>query len=82
MFGSYGALIVLRYPYLGPKAYMSVPERTHAKTSATVMEYQMPSIPKNIGIKIAHNDSKTPVRSPAMVAEIAPLPSAVKNDEA
>ena len=53
-----------------------------AKISAAVMAYQMPSTPRSRGRRMTEDVWNTSVRKNEMAAEISPLPSAVKNDEA
>ena len=53
-----------------------------AKISAAVMAYQMPSTPRSRGRRMTEDVWNTSVRKNEIAAEISPLPSAVKNDEA
>lgn len=53
-----------------------------AKISAAVIAYQMPSTPRSRGRRMTEDVWNTSVRKNEMAAEISPLPSAVKNDEA
>ena len=56
-------------------------DRPSANTSATVIAHQMPSRPKSAGSSSTHSVWNTSVRRKEIAAEIAPLLSAVKNDE-
>ena len=53
-----------------------------AKISAAVMAYQMPSTPRSRGRRMTEDVWNTSVRKNEIAAEISPLSSAVKNDEA
>lgn len=53
-----------------------------AKTSATVIAYQMPSTSNRSGRRMTEDVWNTSVRRKEIAAEMKPLFSAVKNDEA
>ena len=63
-------------------ANRKITEISVAKTSATVMAYQMPSTSKISGRMSTEAVWNTSVRRKEIAAEINPFPSAVKNDEA
>ena len=57
-------------------------EMVVAKISAAVMAYQMPSTPNRSGSRRTEEVWKTSVRRKEMAAEMRPLLSAVKNEDA
>ena len=70
------------YWYFFRFANRNMTEMIVENTSATVIAYQMPSTSKISGSRITDDVWKTSVRKKEIAAEIRPLFSAVKNEDA